>query len=193
MKKLLVLAGLMLTACVNEPQKEPEVFVQPLVKINPSSENSAWWLRTEYFPSGKTINNIPVEAIQADWCFANIVTVDDYVKIISADDAKHLQDSSIVFQLNGKFDGSRNMEALPGVYQKCNGEKGNFILLSEIDDAKNEKIISVLEANKNTPSFIGLLAMPENMIGVALCLECDDFSALQWDSATNNLKWSDLH
>ena len=179
---------LMLVACTSTSQTI-DIAPPAFVKINPATGNSAWWLRIEYTPTATTINNIPVKTIHNDWCAANVISLEDYTKVISSEEAKQLTDSSVLFQVDGKFDAARNLKAVPGVYQKCDGEKGNFILVSEITTSGTENIFSVIETNPKTPTFFGLLAIPETMLGVALCLECDDLRLLEWDTSINNFKW----
>src|SRR5579885_3024862 len=54
--------GLWLAACT---------MASPFVTIAPEPNNSAWWLRTKYHPSGKAIRGVPIRDIDPEWCAAN--------------------------------------------------------------------------------------------------------------------------
>lgn len=188
---LIIITMIFFVSCTNAPQKH-----KSFVHINPTPENHPWWLRIEYFPSGKNISNIPIKKINRDWCAANVFSPEDYASVLSNEDFDALKNrAEMAFELNGRFDGVHDLKAVSGVYQKCTGEKGNFIALIEPAlPQKNDQaeLISVLEMNQNKANFMVLLPEVDNMLGVGWCFDCDDLGMLKWDPSTNNLKWEEF-
>lgn len=186
----IILAMIFLVSCTSAPQKP-----KPFVHINSTPENHPWWLRVEYFPSGKNISNIPIKKINQSWCAANVFSPEDYAAVLSNEDFEALKSrQEMAFELMGKFDGVHDLKAVSGVYQKCSGEKGNFVALIEPaspQKSNQSELISVLEINPNKANFMVLLPEVDNMLGVGWCFDCDDMALLKWDSNINNLKWEE--
>jgi len=178
MKFLFIAMPVFFIGCTTTPQNE-------FIKINSEPHNSSWWLRSEYFPNGKSIRGVPIDKISKEWCAANEFTIDEHLKYLSERDGKEIEDHAN-FSIYGSFDGKNEMEAISGVYQKCTGEKGNFIITIVKLDTNKIKIISVLEMSKNSAGLMSLSPVSSDAIRIWWCFGCDFSSLIKWDSSVNN-------
>ena len=183
MKKLMIFVILFITSCTSVPSKK-------LVSVNAEPASYAWWLRLGFTPSQTFVENISVKDISKDWCNANAFSKEDYMLALSKDAATEFANNPYVaFSVTGKYDGRRDLRAVSGVYQKCSGEQGNFVLLVE---PESKKFVSMLEMNRQRASFMTLANEENNLLQVAWCLECDFISLLKWNPTLKNLELDEL-
>jgi hypothetical protein len=166
------------------------VTPKKLISVKAEPADYAWWLRLNFTPSQTSVDNISVKEISKDWCNANAFSKKDYMQILSKDAATDFANNPhIAFSVTGKYDGRRYLRAVSGVYQKCSGEQGNFVLLVE---PESKKMVSVLEINQQRAGFMTLANQENNLLQVAWCLECDFISLLKWSPTLKNLELDNL-
>jgi hypothetical protein len=109
---------------------------QPFVTIDPEPASNAWWLRASFHPFGTKVRGISIDKISKDWCKANEFTKKLLADLIIEDGKDVMAENKLSFAVEGFFDGSKTRQtAVVGVYEKCAGEKGTFLLV--LDQPRN--------------------------------------------------------
>lgn len=167
MKLLLsILIILSLASC-----KDKNSFIQ----INPEPKNYSWWMRADYFPEEKFIRGISIKEISKEWCSANEFTKYEFEKKLTSKEFQLVSSSS--FEVTGNFNGAHKTTVISGVFQKCDGERGNFVL--SLTD-KNT-FLSVTELNTSPHYMVIYTTKKPDEIEIWWCHGCDDSSLLKWD------------
>lgn len=179
---LLFLAIRILVGCASHSKNN-------FVEIKPTPTNYAWWLRVEYFPSEMQIRGIPVKFFSKQWCTAGEFTKEVYLKHLDTVDVKEMSESA-TFSITGRFNGKDEMEAISGVYRKCTGEKGNF-LLTITSGGQEVRAVSVLEMNENSPGFMSLSKVGSDEINIWWCLSCDHSGLVKWEESADNFSFQE--
>ena len=161
-----LLAGL---ACASAEDK-------PFLTTSPTPEYTAWWLRTEYHPSGTDIRGIPAAKIRRGWCRVNELRRDMFPK----EQAAYFGDEPSPFAVDGFFDGSKTRHtALVGVYEACKGERGAFLVIVGWPQGTSPAIRHLVELPGST-QFAVVSAAKDGTVTLQHCLECDHTSAYKW-------------
>ncbi|MGL9620136.1 hypothetical protein QRQ56_19145 [Bradyrhizobium sp. U531] len=157
---------------------------RPLVVISPTPEGYAWWLRTEYHPSGTDVRGIPAAQMRRGWCRVNELRRD----MFPAEEAAYFGDSQSPFAVDRVFEGSKAKQtALVGVYESCRGERGAFLLIAAWPEGKPPIVRHLVEL-RGKNQFGVVSASDDGTVTLQHCLECDHFSQYKWDKSRKRFK-----
>ncbi len=164
--------------------KAPPSFenTSSFVKVYSSEDSSAWYLNLEFTPFGKTIRGIPVRQIDITWCAANefeqtLFPVSTYTGNYGLNE---ILKNGRSFSISGKFDGTRLLTALVGIYQKCDGRNGTFVLV--IDKANRANPVVFLYQFEQA-FFSYLLNMDKSTFSIWDCIACDSSTTFHWNNS----------
>jgi hypothetical protein len=150
--------------------------------------SGAWWLDAEFHPFTREVRGVPASKINKSWCKATELRKDLLPKQIVIEENGGDSMVGHTFALEDNFDGStRKQIALVGVYEDCNGKTGNFFLI--LDQAAGRFKVRFLSSVRTQRQFLALKEGDHKMIVVQNCLECDNFSTLQWDRSQRKFVW----
>ncbi len=154
------------------------------VRLNSESDSAAWWTRVQFQADGEQVAGLPLHLIRADWCKANAFSREAFAAAVAPTPLWELPDAT--YELSTQFEGVGEVRVLVGVYEKCAGETGNFVLVLSRDTA-SPQVISVLEMDQGRPGFLALLVKHDGAIDLLYCFYCDHFGVLSWSPANRHL------
>ena len=158
------------------PQNRPSV---PGVVPSGANMNFAWWLTVQFTPVADTVFAMPVSAIDSGWSKATVLTKATMPKDSTLDLAS-LADTAFGFCLAGDFnkDGRPDLAAV-GVYEAHNKERGRFLLLLTQSGPGSWKKV-YLSDPPGSPGFSLLWVTETGTLGLADCMECDNWLEIAW-------------
>jgi hypothetical protein len=158
------------------------------VTIAPEPKNDAWWLRTTYRPSGKSIRGIPIREIDPNWCAATVFTKEAFpAGLLDARDSS-LADTGAAFAIAVKPTNSAPLTALVGSFMTCDAATGTFLLIIDEGEART-KFVEEWQTEQRSALFAVLHKLSEERLEVWFCFACDNFSVLEWNAATARFGW----
>lgn len=169
--------------CAADASSASAANTATFVRLAAEPESSAWWMRVQFVPDGEQIAGLPLRLIKADWCKANAFSREAFA---AAAPAPLWVLPEAVYELATRFEAVGDVRILTGVYEKCAGERGNFLLLLS-RDTNTPRVISVLETDQGRPGFMALLAKDSGVIDVLYCFYCDHYGVLSWSPASLQL------
>jgi len=159
------------------------------VTVDDSPSNYAWWLRARYHPFSTTVRGIPVKRLDRKWCKANEFTKPLFpTELLNEDGTDILKGPGLSFSLTDTF-GPRaaKLTVLVGAYERCDSEKGLFLLILERKN-KGKKAI-FLDQFPNEKALPSVRKVSQNSIELWWCVECDNFQELEWQRKEGRFEW----
>ncbi len=141
----------------------------------------AWWLLITYEPETNQIESIPVAVIDPSWSLAEALSKEAIPPEEMIDFQKNYEPYGYSFSKAGDFnlDGKRD-KALVGIYQDKSGGVGRFLLILT-ESQKNKWVKSFLYKYPGKAGF-SILRLKDGKLGWYFCLDCDDFSSIEWEN-----------
>jgi hypothetical protein len=159
---------------------------QPFMTLA-EQRRGAWWLDAEFHPFTTEVRGVPANKINKSWCKATELRKDLLPKEIVIEENGGDSMEGYSFALEDNFDGStRKQIALVGVYEDCSGKTGSFFMI--LDQTAGRFKVRFLSSVPTQHQFLALKE-DHKMITVWDCLECDNYSALQWDRKQRKFVW----
>jgi hypothetical protein len=148
----------------------------------------AWWVVAEFHPFTTEVRGIPANKLGKGWCKATELRKDLLPKEIVIDQNGGDSMEGLSFALEGNFDGSASKQiALVGVYEECGGKTGHFFMILD-QPAVGRPKVRFLSSARNPHAFAALTVDGKRII-ILWCLECDNYSMLEWDRKRRKFVW----
>lgn len=169
----------------------------PFVTLKAGPDREMWWLHAEFHPFAQTVRGIPVRNIDPLWCKANEFTPD----LIAAEKrgvplswAKDLADNHVGYSYQGNLDGTDKTQiALVGVYSRCDGQKGTFLLVADVAHG-SLGAVRFLQQYPDGGRFAVLQWSEGNQISIFWCMYCDNGTPpLKWSPEHRQFEWLPVH
>lgn len=154
-----------------------------LLLLNSSSADAteyAWWVNIEYEPGKTEILNIPLSDLDANWAFAEPLSIaavpPEDLQVFKRDTAA----SGYSFTKQGDFNlDGRQDKAIVGIYKEKNGAGGRFLLV--LAEAENNKWIKSSLLKSPGKAGFSILSIDNGTLAWYFCMECDALSFVKWE------------
>lgn len=157
-----------------------------LVTLNPDADGIAWSEHTEFQPRGMSIRGIPVRQLRSDWCKASEFTLQAF-----PDSARRhgrygldqlMSTLGATFSTSGTFGTGKRLDVLLGVFETCQGQRANFLLVLDPERAGQDGIVQLEEISKRATFVYLQTDRTGESFWTVSCFACDDpGTRYRWD------------
>jgi hypothetical protein len=179
-----------------ETSSAPFVFVED--KVDKSGLGLAWWAQGAVIrPMGKQVSGVTLKRLneklgKGAWCYANAFSAASFVSAsrrVQAEIDSTMREARLpLFKVSGPFTGGAEIDAVVGSYEDCDGNVGNFVLIT--DRAQPQPNVVFLEP---FPRWRGLawISYEEGGLTIGSCFECGHADRLLYDKVRSRFHWVD--
>jgi hypothetical protein len=168
------------------PADEPP----PLVQVSAEPAWKAWWLRADLHPSGQQLRGLPLPRLHPDWCAADEFGRDRFPAgiFIGPGGTDLLGAERAGFTFEGAFDGGlRKLIATVGVYRRCSGELGHFLVVLD-PTRRGLKLRYLLERPFDGSALTVLRQVDPHTLRWSPCLGCNEGVLVRWNAQTRHFE-----
>ena len=146
--------------------------------------------RLDFRPARRSLQTVPITGLDPSWAFASELRKDLIPRALFVEDGvDQMVDQRLAFSRQGDFDHDGQQDlAFVGVYERRNGERGNFLLILTPTTSGRWRTLFV-ESLPSGRSEFGALAQHSADLELWWCTSCDDGRVLPWDAQQRKFFW----
>lgn len=176
MSRTVIVLALLVTLVAPAAWAQSTAAAQPLLTIKVEPARDPWWQRATINPRATTVRGISIKRFEPSWCAAEAFTREFFgEELLGPAGGNPLE--GLAFTLEGSFDGSGKVQtALVGAYQRCDGERGLFVAITDTLTRKageRSRMRFLVEVPDPGTAFAALALEPDGTLAVWWCGGCD--------------------